>query len=469
MIFSKPPFPLSKFDSPHENGTPPSYATPSTTPAQHIATPLPGPIPSTSTAPETVDLEAIFEQVHREQMEADTNAQPEPDESASTHEVIYIDSDSEGEDEVTDIVMDLHHVAEDFISHYLPNTLPARLQRDRELQEHRLKQLDPEVLTAAIWGSFKTIAAILNDEVDERDEEAFRVTCHQLLPLFSAISKKMKTHGHCQLIHIPTNCEHVDHAADFVVLSGRDYLDRQHRIKKKAKAVSLSKLHGYSQPDEMEQADLLMAHNIQSSIHLTIGGGTSIPPPFPAHLLRDVPAVQRYTEIALPGTVFLDIVPIEVEKTRILFGVCKTCASIRERCECRDGRVQERRSFSPTYVYKRFGNTNYYIPPGLIDDFDLHAMHYESVYPGACFPFGKVPPAIEDARSNFRLCANCGLSHQISLNSPPFTMLPTPAALLCPYNTRMIAENFVREFQQYESYSARPSIPYSSGRLFTRD
>jgi hypothetical protein len=399
----------------------------------------------------------------------EANARPEPNSSASTREVIYIESDTEEEDEAADVVMDLHHVAEDFLSHHLPNTLPGRLQRDRELQDRRLKQLDAEVLTAAIWGSFKTITAILDDDVDERDEGAFRVTCQQLLPFFTALSKKMKTHGYCQIVHIPTNCEHVDFEADFVVLTGRDYLNRLQRIKRKGKAMTLSNLHGYSQPDEMEQADLLMAHDIHSTIRLTIGGGTSIPAPFPAHVLRDVPAVQRYTEVALPGTSFLDKVPTEVEKARLLFGVCKTCASIRERCNCRDGRVEERRSFSPNYVYKCVGNTNYYIPPCLIDDFDLHVSHYELVYPGACFPFGKVPPAIEDARMNFRLCPDCGLSHKVNLNSPPFTMLPTPAALLCPYNTRLLAENFAREFHQFEAYSARPAIPYSSGRLFTRD
>jgi hypothetical protein len=467
MIFSKPPFPVSKPVSPDEIGIPPSYTTPSTTPAQNIVAPLPGPVASTSTAPQTVDLEAIFEQVHREQIEA--NTQPDPNASGSTHEVIYIDSDTEGEDEATDIVIDLAHIAEDFVSHHLPNTLPARLQRDRQMQEHRLKQLDPEVLTAAMWGSFKTISAILNDNADERDEGSFRVTCHQLLPLFAALSKKMKSHGQCQIIHIPANMEHVDYEADFVVLDGRDYLIRQQRIKKKGKAMSLLKLHGYSQPDEMEQTDLLMAHNIHSSIRLTIGGGTSVPAPFPAHVLRDVPAVQRFTEIALPGTVFLDSIPTEVEKTRILFGVCKTCASIRERCDCRGGKVEERRSFTPTYVYKLVAGVNHYLPPSLVDDFDVHVTHYELVYPGACFLFGKVPPAIEDARANFRLCPDCGLSHKVSLNSPPFTMLPTPAALLCPYNARLLAERFVREFHQFESYSARPAIPYSSGRLYSRD
>jgi hypothetical protein len=467
MLLTKPPFPFSKSElSTDDTATSFSYATPTTTPNQadnalpSYGVPSSSTVLSTSNAQRFVYLEDVFEAVQYS---------PTGDPPRVQQASVAMTIDSESEDEAADAAIDLHLIAEDFLSHHLPNTLPDRIRRDQELQGRRLKYLDPEVLTAAIWGSYKTITTVLNDGVDEMDGPAFRQSCQQLLPFFSAFGGKAKKQGHPVVTHVAANFEHVDYDADFVILTGRDFADRMRRVKAKCKALSLTKLHGYTLPDEIEQEDLLMAHDINSSIRLTIGGGTSIPAPFPAHLLRDVPAVQRYTEVALPGTSFLDQVPTEVEIARILFGVCKTCASPRERCDCRDIRIQERRSYSPTYITRLVGGVTYYVPPFLLDDFDLHAIHYELVYPGACFLFGKVPPAIADARSDFRVCPDCGLSHKISLNSPPFTMLPTPASLLCPYNTRLLAEKFVREFKQVESYAAKPSIPYASGRLFTSD
>ena len=463
-----PPFPVSKsIASPGDDVTPLSGMVPSTSQAPICVSPLPVGAPTNPTAPRTVDLEEIFEDVRR-QLEAARATQQTPESmSDETSET----SESQTEDEPADVATDLHEIGNDFLSHHMPNTLPDRLRRDRELQERRLKQHDPEVLTAAIWGSYKTITAILNDEVDNENKNAFRATCRQLFPFFSAFSKKIKTQGFAQVVHIPAGIEHVDGDADFVILTGRDFLDRLQRIKAKEKAMSLTKLHGYSTPDDIPQEDVLMAHEINSSIRLTIAGGTSIPAPFPAHLLRNVPAVQRFIEIALPGTFFLDHTPVEVETARILYGVCRDCACVylENGHDCRKAKIEERRVFSPTYTKKLVGGVPYYVPPFLLDDFDLHAAHYELVYPGACFLFGKVPPAISDARANFRLCGDCGLSHRVVLNSPPFTMLPTPPSLLCPFNIRLLAEKFVKEFEKAECYLAKPAIPYSSGRLFVRD
>jgi hypothetical protein len=475
MLLTKPPFPLSKTGlSTDDTATSFSYATPTTTPNQADDTPPLYEIPSTSAVPSTsnarsnapfVYLEDIFEDVQY----SPTGDPPRVRPHTPNPEPGAMSVDDETEDEATDAAVDLHLIAEDFLSHHLPNTLPSRIQRDQELQNQRLKQHDAEVLTAAIWGSYKTITSVLNDHVDDMDEAGFHQTCHQLLPFLSALGKKAKKQGHPQITHLAASFEHVDVDADFVILTGRDFLDRIQRVKAKCRAVSLSKLHGYTMPDQIEQEDVLTAHDINSNIRLTIGGGTSIPAPFPAHLLRDVPAVQRFKEVALPGTSFLDQVPTEVEMARILFGVCKTCASPRERCRCRNVKLQERRSYSPTYVTKTVRSNTFYVPPFLLDDFDLHTVHYELVYPGTCFLFSKVPPSIADARSNFRVCPDCGLSHKISLNSPPFTMLPTPTLLLCPYNTRVLAEKFVREFKQVESDVGKPAIPYASGRLSTRD
>jgi hypothetical protein len=463
---------MTKIRAPgEEDATLPSYAIPVTTPVENDTTPPSYNVPSTSTTQSFVYLEDIFERVQQSPTATITRGRPptrvRPPTPDATTGSISVDSDPE--DEAAQTAADLRYIADDFLSHHIPNTLPSRLQRDQQLQEQRLKHLDPEVLTAAIWGSYKTITAILNDAVDETEETAFRISCEQLLPFFSAFAARVKKQGFCQIVNIPAGFEHVDNDADFVILTGRDFLDRMRRLKAKMKAMNLTQLHGYTMPDTIDREDLLMAHEITNSIRLTIGGGTSVPAPFPAHVLRDVPAVQRFTEIALPGTLFLDHIPTDVELTRILFGVCKFCAGLREGCNCRDDKLEERRSFSPTYVEKLVGGVSYYVPPFLVDDFHLHVTHYELVYPGACFLFGKVPPAIANARMDFRVCPDCGIFHKINLNSPPFTMLPTPASLLCPYNTRLLAEKFVREFHQVESYVARPSIPYASGRLFTSD
>lgn len=468
MLFTKAPFPSSKPDAPISNlRTPSSYPVPTTTPAPSNPVPPAYAIPSTPTAhPNTVDLEEIFEEVHQQlQAEAIRGVPCTPDSLTSST------SESESENEPVDTAVDLRLIGKDFLSHHMPNTLPARLQRDRELQERRLRQLDPEVLTAAIWGGYKTITAIINDDVDQDNEKTFRDACKQLLPFFSVFAERSRKQGFQQVIQIPATFEHVDHDADFVVLTGRDYLNRQQRIKAKEKAISLTNLHGYSQPDVIDRDDLLMAHNVNSSIRLTIGGGTSIPAPFPAHVLRDVPAVQRFTEVALPGTLFLDGIPTEVEVTRLLFGVCSGCAGLipDDGCNCVIDKLRERHLLAPSYTNKTVGGVTHFVPQFLEEDFDLHAAHYKLVFPGACFLFSRTPPAIADARANFRLCADCGLAHKILLNSPPFTMLPTPAALSCPYNLRLMAEKFVRKFQQTEAASAKPAVPYSSGRLFIRD
>lgn len=344
----------------------------------------------------------------------------------------------------------LHEFVVDHVSHLVPGIRIDQIARDNSLREQRLRQLDPNVLAAVIWGSWKTVTGFIGDPHFSEDESDFKLTVMQLIPFFTALSSALERNRFDQLIQVLEPNEPISVEADFLIFNRDDFLKREHLIEQKFKAVSLDKANGYTKNGRVGLDSISIAHDAQN-ISLDLGECGAVQAPLIAHLLQDSVGQRRFETLCVPGTVFYENVPEIVELYRRLLDLCKFCAGLHPYSsdECRHAHERERKLFSPTYGAQRVGNRTFWTPALLANDFHFHAQHYEHVYPGSVFLFQSVPPRIRHARKIFGGCEKCGLFHDKT---------DLPSSLHCPYNVPLIAQRFVKDFHAVEKSQGDPIV-----------
>jgi hypothetical protein len=345
----------------------------------------------------------------------------------------------------------LHNFVVDHVNHALPNVRIDQVARDIALRQQRLKQLDPQVLAAVIWGSWKTVTALIDDPHYVDDEEDFELTVIQLIPFFNALSVALNKNRFDQLIQVMEPDEPIAVEADFLIFTRDDFLRREHLIEQKYKAVSLDKAQGYVKTTRIGFDSVSLAQSAQDVITLDLGECGSIQPPIPAQLLQDSIGQRRFEVLCVPGTVFFENIPDIVKKYRHWLGLCEDCGGYHPYStdDCRLTQKRERELFSADYGTQLVGGRLYWIPRDISHDFAMHAQHYEHVYPGSLFLFQRIPPRVRHARKEFGACKTCGIIHEPN---------DDPSVRRCPYNVPLTTQRFIKAFHTVEKSKSNPIV-----------
>lgn len=370
--------------------------------------------------------------------------------------LMSVSSDSDDDDRAAATVADIRPFIQDFLEAALPNLRDDQLRRDRDLQARRLDDIDAEMLLASMYGSWSFISNTFGKGTGRFSESQFRATARQLIPAFEAIEAHIRRHGEGGTIQFLGADDHIDVDAVLVFLHQADILKRMHMVETKLKARSINRVQGYAPPQIYDHNDTILAHEAHSCIRLTLAQHTRIPVPIPVHLIRDAFASARFAELCMPGTHFLEHVPVDVERARKLFNLCFACGGyhiwITPR-DCRNSRLEDRILIAPHYKLYALGNSPtevFFMPITLTERREVVAHNYLYVYPGSLFLFGRVPPAIVEARERVNACTECGIAHNVVSNSTS----------RCPYNLAVLAERFVKLF--HASEHCLSDFPYTS-------
>ncbi|KAG8815176.1 hypothetical protein FRC17_000835, partial [Serendipita sp. 399] len=106
-----------------------------------------------------------------------------------------------------------------------------------------------------------------------------------------------------------------------------------------------------------------------------------------------------WTFLCLPGTAFLDYVPPEVRRSRLIYQTCMTCGSYHPRGQdCRLRKTEARAYLHPHYHLTGNYDRLFFIP---LTVHQLTTDAYRNVHPGAIFPFTAIPRDILVARREF--------------------------------------------------------------------
>jgi len=422
-------------------------------PATPEASPAPVPVPiASSTFPEGNQPVSEADEPMEEQSDDDGPAAYREDSTPPLGDTIT--PAPQGLRQSAETAASLLKFVADHVDHAMPGVRIDQIARDRELRDQRLRQLDPNVLAAVIWGSWKMVTGIINDPHYKEDESDFKLTVMQLIPFFTLFANALEHNDNRfdQLIQVLEPDEPVCVEADIIIFNKDDFLRREHLIEQKYKAISLDKAKGYlNKTDRVGMDSVSIAHSAQSVISLDLGECGAVQPPLPAQLLRDSIGQRRFEVLCVPGTTFFENIPDIVRKYRRWLGLCEDCGGYHPRStdDCRLAREKERALIAPNYGIQLINDRIYWMPRFLSGDFQLNVQHYEHVFPGSVFLFQRVPPRIRYARKSFGACKTCGIIHRASDDA---------SAISCPYNPPLIAQYFVKDFHIVEKSKSNPIV-----------
>ncbi|KIM21720.1 hypothetical protein M408DRAFT_301233 [Serendipita vermifera MAFF 305830] len=352
------------------------------------------------------------------------------------------------DEEKADTVHSLMDIVGDYLSHAFSNLSLDQVQRDLALRELRLKQDDPEMIATATWGAYRLLCATQSNPVNPELEKDFRSTVLQLLPFFQAYAAKVRDVGFNTSVQVLKKGDHIDPTAGFLVFETDDYMQRQELIEEKHKSIAINRIDGYHHNETFSQARALQAQHASTYLRLIIGAVTEPLPPFPSNLLNDAFAIAKYWFQALPGTWFGEHPPHMVIIARIALEVCIACAGLHteSQSECDKEHRNQRKDIATSYHMRSYGQSGkgYFVPSGIMVP-PIEPQYWKLVYPGSLALFGKMHPAIIDARTRYKACLTCGIQHVFGS--------------VCPYNVSLLAETFLQKFHRFELIHCTPRLP----------